>query len=230
MARRRRRSGMRVLATTLMAVIMLMLIGIIGSVVYYVLHLNSAKGSWVRYYDCTDEVAMNIALWMSDIEGTNTDAQWVKSHTEKLELPIVFELQTEGLTGGKYSVYVDEASYRDCEGRVKSLAANCLTDIITDKLIENGYKDNMTTDETSVLINEILGCSMEDYLANNGLSFIDSYDSINGKYFREGEYKLNLHYITRTDSTDSVKERYLTDEDKLILPEQGVVYERLVSK
>lgn len=226
--RRRRRRRARSFALTMVFILLLIIVGFGGFLTYYVMHYNSVNGKWVTKLDYTDEMVAKVALWMSDVKGADIDIDFVKSYADDMTIDVIMELNKEDLTSGTYKVYVDESSYKDFAGKAQKLQASCLEAVITDKLVESGYKDNMTAEETGALVSQILSCSMEEYLINNELTIMPSFEDVNGQVVSDGTYKLNMDTITRSSSAGLVKEKYTVDDGVLVLLEQGIIYRKQV--
>lgn len=210
--------------------IILVIASAIGAVIYFYNHYNSINGKWTVTYDYTDEIASNIAVWMSDIEGEDIDCAWVKSHGDKLEVEVIFELNKDGLKNGFYKIYVDETSYKECADKSGQLVTACMEEVVLDKLVERNYKESLSKEEVSGIIREVLGCSMEEYLSNNGLLMIPAYESLNNKVSEEGTYTIGLSELTKVSGHGTEKVRFIIDRDSLILPEQGLIYRKKVTE
>lgn len=228
--RKRRRKRARRMVIMLIFLIVFVLLAGVGAIVYYVSYFNKIPGSYTTKVDYTDEIVANVAVWMSDIEGADINVNFVKSHADNMVVDIVYEMTKDELTSGSYKIFVDENSYKECSQKAEELATECMLEIISQKLVARDYKENITAEEAAGIVNEVLGCSMGEYLQTNGLSFMPSYDEVNGKVEVEGTYRINMQNITRSNSEGSIKEKYIINKDSFILPEQAVIYRKQVTE
>lgn len=228
--RKRRRKRARRMALMLIFLIIFVLLAGVGAIVYYVSYFNRIPGSYIAKEDYTDEVVANVAVWMADIEGADIDVNFVKSHAQSMEVDVVLDFAKEELTSGTYKIAVDENSYNDCSQKAQKLATNCMLEVISKKLVDRNYQENITADEAAGIVSGVLGCSMEEYLQTNGLSFMPSYDEVNSKVAVNGTYRMTMQNITRSSSEGTVKEKYIIDKDAFILPQQAIIYRKQVTE
>ena len=218
--RRRRRKAimMKVIA---FFVLIIFIVGIVLGII--LLKGRNFTGTFEREVDVTELVSADIALWLSDIDGAEIDTQWVKSRVEPYTVKEILTLSDT------YSRTVDPDSYTKLTQRVNDDIDKLLSEIIKDKLVEKGYKEQMTDEEALAITSQVLGMSASDYLSSNGISIVPSSEEIS-EVVTGSLNEVDLSFdksgnkLTVTSENDSKTEHIIYKKGTLVFTESGRVY------
>lgn len=225
MNKKRKNNQAKVVVSTIFASLLILIL-IIGGLM---LRLTGVSGSWYTEQDLTEEVVSNVALWLSDVEGSDVTKEWIRDHAGDMKVTVQLDLNRTGLAQGDIDIVVDEQSYEQCQAAGYELASACLKEIIAGRLEMVGYGENISSEEVDKIIVDVLGSSMEEYLRSKGVHLLPEYEALNDRVGMSGTYSLDLKKITiATDGGEAVY-RYVKDGDMLILPEASIVYRKQVA-
>lgn len=218
--RRRRRKAimMKVIA---FFVLIIFIVGIVLGII--LLKGKSFTGTFEREVDVTELVSADIALWLSDIDGAEIDTQWVKSRVEPYTVKEILTLSDT------YSRTVDPDSYAKLTQRVNDDIDKLLSEIIKDKLVEKGYKEQMTDDEALAITSQVLGMSASEFLSSNGISLVPTIDEIAEIVIGSANglscsFEKSGNKITITSQDVSETEQIIYKKGTLVFTESGRVY------
>lgn len=223
--RRRRAMMLRVLAAL---TVFLVIAGIIVGIVFLIKN-HSFSGTFSREVDISDRIYGDIALFLSDTDDTEINSDWVKSRVEPYTVSEVIALAPEGSDKNSYLRYIDPQSYNKLSDKINSDLDKLLTEIVKDRLVEKGYKDDMTDEETAALVNQILGMSASEYLLSNGISLTPalsdlSLSLIGTQSDQKGSFKIHGNYIDIEVDGQSQSEPIIREKGTLVFTESGRVY------
>lgn len=229
--RKRKRKAMmlRILAAFLVIAATVSIIA--GAII--LLKGRTFSGTYEREIDISDKVCGEIAVWLADIDDTGfeeeIDTDWVKSRTEPYTVREVIVLSDKDSGKDSYKRYIDPDSHSMLTDKVNSDIDKFLTEIIREKLVQKGYKEELSDDETSEIISQVLGTNASDYLSNNGISLIPSVSELSLSIIgtdteQQGTYifRGNNIEITAGDSTQT--ESIMKKKGTLVFTESGKVY------
>lgn len=188
------------------------------------------SGSWKREINLTDEAVNNIAMWMADIEGEEITFDWVKSQTEDIVVPVVLEVQKSDQKTGEFKQYVDQADYEVCEKQVETLLASCMEDVLSRKLEQAGYGDNLDPTKAGEIAEEVLGSSVEDYLKDMGIDMLPSYESFAENLNISGVYTLDKGTMLWESAKGTFSKTYVKQKDFLIFPDEEMIFRKQVEQ
>lgn len=191
------------------------------------------SGTYEREIDISDKVCGEIAVWLADIDDTGfeeeIDTDWVKSRTEPYTVREVIVLSDKDSGKDSYKRYIDSDSYSMLTDKVNSDIDKFLTEIIREKLVQKGYKEELSDDETSEIISQVLGTNASDYLSNNGISLIPSVSELSLSIIgtdteQQGTYKFRGNSIEITTGDSTQTESIMKKKGTLVFTESGKVY------
>ena len=229
--RRRKRKAMmlRILAAFLVIAATVSIIA--GAVI--LLKGRTFSGTFEREIDISDKVCGEIAVWLADIDDTGfeeeIDTDWVKSKTEPYTIREVIVLSDPESGKDSYKRYIDTDSYNALTDKVNSDIDKLFTEIIREKLVQKGYKEELSDDEASGIISQVLGMNTSDYLSANGISLVPSISelslSITGTDGeQQGTYKMRGNNIEITAGGNTQTESIMKKKGTLVFTESGKVY------
>lgn len=225
--RRRRRALIRRILVTVI------LIAIAGCMVagFFLLRdrFSDYTGSYIRNVDITSGVSSEIAVWLSDIEGTEIDGRWVKERIEPYSVTEILTLSPDDSHGGTYTREIDETGYSLLVQKVGNDIDNMLSEIIAERLVAGGYADKVTNEEALRITGEVLGMKASDYLLSNNALAAPSKEDVYGMVMDSsgpvtGTYDLSGNSITIFADGKSVTETLIKKNDVLIFTESDRVY------
>ena len=182
-----------------------------------------------REVDITREIAANIALWLSDIEGTDIDTDYVKDRCGEFKVRSSLTLYKDGFNKGTYEEAFDEASYNELQKLTDSVIDSILNEIIAERLVEAGYAETVTPEEAAVIVSSVLGSDASSYIKDNNVSLVPNLEKLSEEYgMSSGEYSISKGMITFTDSVNGSKisENLIRKKNSLVLVDSNRVYVR----
>lgn len=189
--------------------------------------LNGLSGRWTAKIEMTDEIVTNSIVWLSDIQNAEINREWVKSKCDPIEVEVVLNVnKTEG-SKGTYDISVDMESYENCKKQAYDLVADCIKDIVLDRLTKLGYED-ISADELNELITQVLGNDLDEYLQDKTGELIPSYEDIALTYEQNGEYEVDGKEIVLTHGSESERKSLLFDDKNLVIGDAPTVYRKQV--
>lgn len=225
--RKRRRRALMLRFFAVLAV----LIATAGLIIGIILLIkgHSFSGTFTRKADVSDKICGDIALFLSDIDNPDIDSEWVKNRVEPYIVTEVIALSPEGSAKDSYSRFIDPDSYALLNDKVNSDLDKLLNEIIKDKLIEKGYKEDMSDEETASLVNTVLGMSTSDYLVSNGISLLPPLDElslsiIGSKEVQNGTYKIHGNSMDIEINGNKQTESIIKKKGTLVFTAGGKVY------
>jgi len=204
-------------------IFLLLIIATVTVFAYYVFKINSIEGHYKEECNLTDIVISNIDIWLSDIDGYDKDYSWIKSKSNDFIVNIDVDITKTDFGKGEYTINVDEASYIKCQIASRELMANCLKDIIKEKLINNGIDENIDDSELDSLIVEVLGLNLYDFIALNDLTIMSSYEDYSKSINRSGNYSADFDTVKGFLQDSSAEEKYYIDKSVLMLSESNMI-------
>lgn len=212
---------------TLILFIFVILISIAVCISFYYKKINSIEGQYTEEYDLTDIVVSNTNIWLSDIDGYDKDISWVKSHCSDFIVKINVEIVKTEFGKGTYNITVDEPSYINCQIASRDLMANCLKDIIKDKLRLNDFDEQISDADLDSLIIDALGLNLYDFITLNELTIMKDYDTFSSEINRSGVYEINYNLIKGFSDNGDLEENYYLDDNVLMLPYSQMILRRI---
>lgn len=222
--RKRRRRRKIIMRRILFVFVMLILLGALIAGAVFLLKGRSNSGTFERNVDITDKVTSDMAMWLSDINEPEIDADWVRGRVGNYSVKEILVL-----SDGNYLRSIDQDSYNNLVAAVYSDLARLLTEVIKDRLTASGYKENLTNEETAQISAEILGMSIQDYLASSNLPVIQNLQDMTLTLFgtdvgTAGTYKMRGGKITESDGINTINETLIKKRGTLIFTESGRIY------
>lgn len=222
--RKRRRRAMMLRFFAVLAILLVVAGIIIGAV--FLFKGKSYSGTFEREADISDRICGDIAVWLCDIDDSEIDTSWVKSRTEPYTVKEIIELSAEN---SGYSRHIDQDSYAKLTAKVNADLDKLLTEIIRDKLVQKGYKEEMTDEETSDIVKQVLGMSASEYLSANGISLVPAIEDLSSSILgseagENGTYKIHGSKIDLTINGNTQSEPIMKKKGTLVFTESGKVY------
>ena len=214
--RRRRRKAMMLRFFAIFAIAICAVLLVIGAI--FLFKGKSYSGTFEREIDVTDRVSADIALWLSDIDDMEIDSGWVKSRVEPYVVKETLTLSDDDV----YSAQIDSDSYNALTDKVNADIDTLLTEIIRDKLIEKGYKDEVSDEEAAQITKDVLGMSASMYLQSAGISLVPTINEISEPL--EGEFSMHGNKITYSVNGNEKSETIIKKKGTLVFAESGRVY------
>lgn len=223
--RKRRRRRKIIMRRIIFVLSLLIIIGtIVGGIIFFM--GRSLSGTFEREADITDRVSADMAVWLSDINDPEIDAEWVRSRASGYSIKEIMVL-----SDGQYTRSIDQDSYNKLTADVYSDLGRMLTEIIKGKLLEKGYKENMSDEETAQIATEILGMSISDYLKSSELPIILPIQELASSIFNSdpgmneaGTYKVRGGKITVNTGSETISETIINKKGTLVFTESGKIY------
>lgn len=214
--RKKRRKAMMLRARAILAVLVIVVGLVLGAILLF--KGKSYAGTFERDIDITDRVASDIAIWLSDIDDMEIDSAWVKSRVEPYVVTEVLTLSDDDA----YSLEVGADSYAKLTAKVNGDLDALLTEIIRDKLVQRGFKEEVSNEEAAQITKEVLGMSASEYLQTNGISLVPDKEEIIAS--KKGTFSMRGNKITIDDGSGSVTETIIKKKGTLVFTDSGRVY------
>lgn len=226
--RRRRTKILRIIAV--IAAIVL----VIGIVAFLTVVLKNRFGKidgvYERNVDVTSEVTVSLLEWLSDVDDAEIDSDWVKERVGNYYIKERLTLSEEKDGVASYKREIDDMSYTQLVEVVNADTENMLSEIISKKLIDKGYADNVSSEEAAALAQEVLGMSIHEYLESNMVSVAPDLVSIKKEVLGTSEAQTGTYSISKNVMTISVEgadatETVIKKDGILAFSESGRVYQ-----
>jgi len=227
--RRRRKKRQRTRRIIFFILLIILLVGAIGVGAYFLIKnmpgTKAGSDTYVREVNVTDMIAGNMAVWLSDIEGEDIDALWVKSRCNDFTVRTVLTLGKDA-DGSAFSDTIDENSYNALCGSVDDALNNILSEVIANRLISSGYAESVSSEEAANIAIQVLGMSMSDYIRENGVSIVPTMDELDAYItLGSGKYNISKGVITlNRTSGETVSENVIEKNNSFVLVDSGRVY------
>ncbi|MCR4617833.1 MAG: hypothetical protein K5669_06570 [Lachnospiraceae bacterium] len=175
---------------------------------YYFASDTSYLGSWSREIDMRGYVIEDMNAWFAD----PTTAANVEFDDTKVTIKVTLALTSEG----KFTEKIDESSFEEAKASASALALSGLISFL-DKRLENAGIDKDSADKSiEELIEEALGMSASDYLAEKGPALLPTLDALKDMYNISGTYEVKGNAMRRISGGKSVCETFFVKDDYLI--------------
>lgn len=200
----------------------------LGAVLFFCNRINTINGVFVESCDITDMVIANTMNWLSDIDNNEMDYEWIRSKLDSITVDIELNLNKNKFGQGDYIIEVNEESYNNAIKKTYELSTKCMYEIIKNNLIERGYNEDLSDDKIKKYSEDILGCSIEDYLYNNKISIIPDFDDFSLDYTESGSYTVKYSQITFVHNNIEETVDYIYGKNVLMFPSKNIIFRKQV--
>lgn len=234
-ANKRRRRRRVMLRRILAVIIVLALLGGIVAAIFVlkekgISFSKKIDGTFTRDVDVTQIVTSDIAIWLSDIEGMDIDAQWVGNRVEPYVVTETLTLTSSGSSGNAYIRTVDSDSYNKLTQKVNTDIDVLLAEIVKEQLLAKGYSDSVSDDDASRITTQVLGMSASEYLSSNGVSVAPTQEKLaeivtGSSDSQSGTYSISGNEMTISINGVETTETIIRKKGVLVFTQSSRVYD-----
>ncbi len=171
---------------------------------------TSYIGKWTRQVDVTDHVKNMMDLWL--------DSALVGDAAEYGDERVVLCVTMVMNADGSWSEYFDESSYAQAQIQAQTLAAGGLRSFLYKRLVSAEVDPGSVGKTVDELVQEAVGMSAEEYIAQYGPQLIPSVEDLKSAYGHSGNYNVKNGVLARTGlGTEATYEQYSVQDGFLLI-------------